>query len=175
MNPPTELLDDLRLLEPPAPWWLWPACAVAILGALILVWWLIRRHLARRSLRVDDGTAEQAQEDALAALERLFALIDAGQSRPYAIESSAIIRRYIELRFALAAPQRSTEEFLTEAQQSPKLSAEFQKLLGEFLACCDLLKFARTSADRPELEELHSSAVRFVKQTWLTHQPGAPP
>ncbi len=107
----------------------------------------------------------QAHANALADLERLFALIDSEQSRPYAIESSAIIRRYIEVRFDLAAPQRSTEEFLAEAQHSPKLAPEYQTLLADFLQCCDLLKFARTLANRNELVQLHDAAIHFVKET----------
>ena len=108
---------------------------------------------------------QQAHEDALAELERLFALIDREESRPYAMESSAIIRRYVEARFELSAPRRSTEEFLSEAQSSPKLQTAHQALLGEFLRICDLLKFARTFADRSELTGLHEAAVRFVKET----------
>ena len=107
---------------------------------------------------------------ALMELERLFALIDTEQSRPYAIESSAIIRRYIEVRFDLAAPKRSTEEFLAEAQHSPKLAPEYQTLLADFLQCCDLLKFARTLANRNELVQLHDSAIRFVKETAPTRE-----
>ena len=76
-------------------------------------------------------------------------------------------------RFAFAAPLRSTEEFLAEARHSPKIPREFQTLLGEFLENCDLLKFARTFADRRELENLHAAAVRFVEETALARQEAA--
>ncbi|MDB6150282.1 MAG: hypothetical protein JWQ44_1730 [Chthoniobacter sp.] len=165
MNPQGDIIDDLRLLEAPEPWrvnyWL--------LGALLLLaliaWWLVRRWRAGRREQTREELMQQAHEDALAELARLFALIDEEQSRPYGIESSAIIRRYVESRFRLAAPQRSTPEFLKEAQHSPKLTAEYQALLGEFLRYCDLLKFARTFADRDELENLHAAAVHFVTET----------
>ena len=104
----------------------------------------------------------------------LFALIEREESRPYATESSAIIRRYIETRFALSAPRRSTEEFLAEAQQSPKLDPQHRALLGDFLRICDLLKFARTFANRAELKELHEAAVRFVKETRQDAAPTTP-
>ena len=77
------------------------------------------------------------------------------------------------MRFQLDAPKRSTEEFLAEAQYSPKLTPEFQALLADFLQCCDLLKFARTFADRNELVQLHDAAVCFVKETAPSRE-GAP-
>ena len=165
MNPPTELIDDLRLLEAPEPVRLhyWPVLASLVL--FMLIGWIIRARRMKNTAQAGEDALRQAHANALAELERLFALIDTEQSRPYAIESSAIIRRYIEVRFDLAAPKRSTEEFLAEAQQSPKLAPEYQTMLADFLQCCDLLKFARTLANRNELVQLHDSAIRFVKET----------
>ena len=161
-----ELIDDLRLLEPPRSWLAQYGWILAILLALLVAWWLIHRERARRAAAAAQAAAAQdAEEDALAELTRLFSLIDEERSRPYALESSAIIRRYIERRFALAAPLRSTEEFLAEARQAPQLHADFQKLLADFLSCCDVLKFARTVADRSELTQLHEAATHFVTET----------
>ena len=165
------LIDDLRLLEPPEPFRINPWMLAAAVGVLLLLWFFVRYLRTTRGARVQARAAEQAYTDALADLERLFALVDREESRPYAIESSAIIRRYIETRFALSAPRRSTEEFLVEAQQSPKLAAAHQASLREYLRVCDLLKFARTSANRTELTQLHEAAVRFVKET--RHAPKA--
>jgi hypothetical protein len=165
MNPPGELIDDLRLLEPPEPFRLNPWLVAGVFALLVFIWWFRRWRKATHGARMQVRAMRKAQEDALAELEKLFALIDREESRPYAMESSAIIRRYIETRFELSAPRRSTEEFLAEAQQSPRLEAQYQALLGEFLRICDLLKFARTFADRAELKNLHDAAVRFVKET----------
>ena len=173
MNPPTDIIDDLRLLSPPEPFHLpyWPVFASLV--AIVLIGWIIRARRAKSTAHSVEDALLKAHADALAELERLFALIDREQSRPYAIESSAIIRRYIEARFDLDAPTRSTEEFLTEAQRSPKLAPEYQTLLTDFLQCCDLLKFARTLADRNELVKLHESAIRFVKETAPDRKAGA--
>lgn len=174
MNPPPEqLIDDLRLLEPPEPFRLNPWLVVAVLAVLVFAWWFRRWRRSTHSVRMQAKAMQKAQEDALAELEKLFALIDREESRPYATESSAIIRRYIEARFALSAPRRSTEEFLAEAQQSPRLETQHQALLGEFLRICDLLKFARTFADRSELKNLHEAAIRFVKETRHSPAPAA--
>jgi hypothetical protein len=160
-----QLIDDKRLLEPPEPWriqWWWLLAA----AALVLGGWAAARHYrAKQKAKAEEGAVHQAELDALAELERLFALVDREESRPYAIESSAIIRRYIEARFELSAPTQSTEEFLAAALNSPRLDPAHQQLLGEFLRVCDLLKFARTLANRTELGQLHEAAVRFVKET----------
>jgi hypothetical protein len=162
MNPPDQLIDDLRLLEPPEPWqvdW-WIVGATLVL--LVLLVWLLVRMRKGRGARQQARALRIAHREALAELERLFAMVEQEQSRPYAIESSSIIRRYLEEGYALQAPRRATDEFLIEAQQSPKLSSEQRDSLAEFLRCCDLLKFARASANRAELEQLHTAAVRFV-------------
>jgi hypothetical protein len=164
MSAPDQLVDDLRLLEPSQPFHLSPWLLVLIVAIVAVVWWY-RRWKATLAARQHAHALEQAHEDALAELEKLFALIDREESRNYALESSAIIRRYIETRFELSAPRRSTEEFLAEAQTSPKLATQHQTALGEFLGVCDLLKFALTRADRAELQHLHEAAVRFVKET----------
>jgi len=160
-----ELIDDLRLLEPPEPFRINPWLLAAIVAVLLLIWLFIRYLRATRGARAQAHAAQQAYTDALEDLERLFALVDREESRPYAIESSTIIRRYIETRFELSAPRRSTEEFLVEAQQSPKLPPAHQASLREYLRICDLLKFARTLANRTELTQLHEAAVSFVKET----------
>jgi len=165
------LIDDLRLLEAPGPWWTqWWAIALGALlfGAVLFLVWRRVRHLARKQEDLASvGAVEAAGEDALAELTHLFSLVEQEQSRPYAIDSSGIIRRYIERRFEIRAPLRSTEEFLVEALVSPKLADQHQSLLGEFLGACDFLKFARGRANRTELEGLHQSAVAFVKATLI--------
>ena len=164
MNNPTNLIEDLRLLEAPRPlalvWWI--VIVLAILAVLGFVLW--RRAQARRPAAAPESV-EAVKEDALAELEKLRAMISVANSRLYAIQVSGVVRRYIERRFGIVAPRRSTEEFLIEAQKSPLLGDRFQQHLSEFLAGCDFLKFARASAELPELEQIHGAAIRFVADT----------
>ncbi|MDB6136634.1 MAG: hypothetical protein JWM59_4877 [Verrucomicrobiales bacterium] len=169
MNSDGQLIDDLQLAEPPEPLrinWLY---AIGAIATAWLLWRFIRWRRRTAAVRRHNKDMEKAWMDALAELQRLFALVERGESRPYGTESSSVIRRYIEFRFDLSASRRSTEEFLEEASHSSKLERKHQALLAEFLKICDLLKFARTLADRSELENLHTAAVGFVKET--RHQP----
>lgn len=165
MNNSTNIIDDLRLLEPSSPWLMLAVAGGVILAVLGFLLW--RRSVARRDQRAATVVAAHAHEDALAELEKARSLIKAGNSRDYSIEVSSIIRRYIERRFGIVAPRRSTEEFLVEAAGSEKLEPHHRELLREFLSSCDFLKFGRGLAEVHELEAMHQSAVKFVSDTRL--------
>ncbi|MES2707098.1 MAG: hypothetical protein V4726_10900 [Verrucomicrobiota bacterium] len=171
MNPEGQLIDDLQLAEPPPQLHINWLHVIGAIAAAYLLWRFIHWRRRTAAVRRYNRSMEKAWMDALAELEHIFALVERGESRPYGTESSSVIRRYIEFRFDLSAPRRSTEEFLEEASHSPKLEKKHQALLAEFLKICDLLKFARTLADRSELENLHTAAVSFVKETRHTPLP----
>jgi hypothetical protein len=163
VNNATNIIDDLRFLEPwtAPPVWVWVTLALVVAG---VVMWIRRRNAARRAAQGVQAAAH-AHEDALAELEKARALMSSENSRPYGIEVSGIVRRYIERRFDIVAPRRSTEEFLVEAAASAKLEPVHRQLLAEFLGSCDFLKFARARAELTELEAQHQAAVRFVTET----------
>ena len=163
MNTSTNIIDDLRFLEPwRTPPWLWALIAVVVIFGIAL---MIRRRNAARRAAQGAHVAAPAHEDALAELEKARALMSPENSRPYGIAVSGIVRHYIERRFSIVAPRRSTEEFLIEAGSSDKLEPAHRKLLAEFLGTCDFLKFARARAELSELEAQHQAAVRFVTET----------
>ena len=163
MNNSTNIIDDLRFLEPwtAPPLWVWVLLAALVVGVVMFIQ---RRNAARRAAQ-GAQVAAHAHEDALAELEKALALMSPENSRPYGIAVSGIVRHYIERRFSIVAPRRSTEEFLIEAAASAKLEPAHRQLLAEFLGSCDFLKFARARAELTELEAQHQAAVRFVTET----------
>ena len=167
---PTNLIDDLRLLE---PWRMPPAWVLALiaLALVALVAFLMWRRSAARRAALKAEVAAHAHEDALEALEKARALMSPENSRPYGIEVSGIIRRYIERRYGIFAPRRSTEEFLHEATVSAKLEPVHRALLAQFLGTCDYLKFGRAQAEFTELNAEHNAAVRFVTETRIQPAP----
>ena len=74
-------------------------------------------------------------------------------------------RTYLEERFDFRAPERTTEEFLRELSGTDLLAREQKDSLGNFLASCDLVKFAKYEPGENELRGLHSSALRLVEET----------
>jgi hypothetical protein len=84
---------------------------------------------------------------------------------------SDIVRRYLELRFQLHAPQQSTDEFLEAMRRSPRLTAEQEGLLRDFLRQCDLAKFARAGFSAEECQAAARVARTFVEQTPAQEKP----
>jgi len=87
------------------------------------------------------------------------------QPKPFVIAVSDTARAYLEERFDFHAPERTTEEFLRELGGTKLLLPEQKASLGQFLASCDLVKFAKYEPGEPELRDLHGSAVRLVEET----------
>jgi len=156
----TDLIEDLRLLSPPN-YGVWLALGIAALMTLGFLL-LIRRWIRRKQTDISNVSGPELWDVALTELEHLIPLIRRERSRDYAVQSTAILRRYIEARYSLRAPKLATEEFLALAKDSPTLPAEHRAGLGHFLELCDLLKFGRYLATATELEPLHGAAVAFV-------------
>lgn len=104
-----------------------------------------------------------AEEAARRRLQAALAWIE--DPERFTVEVSEAARKYLEDRFGLRAPERTTEEFLAELSGSVALDGRHKELLADFLTRCDLVKFARAVVDRSELEALHQAAVRLVEET----------
>ena len=106
-------------------------------------------------------------ETALNDLKRLLAKgwIESENAEPFYVELSSIIRRYLENRFGLRAPERTTEEFIREASTSRILSSDHQMLTCQFLEQCDLVKFARHRPQRADMQNGYNAAERLVRET----------
>lgn len=137
--------------------------ALLLLGAGV---WLIRRRRHRAGARRTPPPAPP-HEKALAELEEIRRenLPGRGLVKEYYIRISGVVRHYLEDRFSLRAPERTTEEFLVEMAGSSALSPAHQGLVGDFLARADLVKFARYGSAPAEMEEVFGSAVRLVRET----------
>lgn len=167
--PEGQPLDELRparasLEELRGPWlqrnWPWLVLGLLVAVGLVVgvVSWL-RRAEERARLTAFDR--------AMARLDRLErrGLPGADAADAWYVELSDIVRRYIEERFALRAPELTTEEFLVEAGRSAELTAKHRELLSTFLATCDRVKFARYSPGEDESRDAFDVAKRFLNET----------
>jgi hypothetical protein len=148
-------------VEIPNAWaWLWWLTGALALAALC--WWLWRRRKRKKS-DPPPAVVIPPHERALERLREALALM--GQPHPFCTAVSDAVRVYLEERFELRAPERTTEEFLDELQTSALLSYDQKQTLGEFLMRCDLVKFARYEPGEPELRQLYDAAVRLIEET----------
>jgi hypothetical protein len=168
---PTNLLakvegtNSIRDIKPPVDVpmeWTWVLWVLVVLALGALLWWLWRRkhHLA------ESLPAESLPPPHLRARRRLReALLFLSDPAEFCTRVSSAIRWYLEERFDFHAPERTTEEFLTELRGTNLLTDSQKMALSEFLQRCDLVKFARYEPAEPELMDLHASASRLVDET----------
>jgi len=111
------------------------------------------------------------EEIALQELERLLAenLLVRGEVKLFHLRISDILRHYIENRFGTKAPERTTEEFLSELSvarsHKNSLLGSHKTLLAEFLIHCDLVKFAKHEPTTAECEKTVSICREFIEKT----------
>ncbi|WP_133111827.1 BatD family protein [Candidatus Scalindua japonica] len=136
---------------------------VLVLAAVIAHYIYHRKHREVESIPEPLSSHQIAYND----LESLRAmdLISKGQIKEYYYRLSNIVRYYIENRFKLMAPERTTEEFLLEMTVTGKLSGEHKELVGNFLEHCDMVKFAAYGPDSREIENSFNSAKKLVDET----------
>ncbi len=148
-------------------WWAGGGAITATIAAAAMGWLISRKR------RVAVRKETPAHEWAFFALQRLEEdrLIEAGLVQEFYFRLSSIVREYIERRFGLMAPERTTPEFLAEMQANSLLSRDHKGLLGEFLQAADMVKFARYEPAGGEVSEALGTARAFVEQT--TPHPGS--
>jgi hypothetical protein len=155
----------LRDIKPPVdipnPWfWVWLAlAALALVGLFLWAWKRWRKTKAERPAAPPIPAHVRAKQK----LQEALALI--GQPKEFCIAVSDTIRWYLEERFNFHAPERTTEEFLYELQETDLLLPDQKESLTEFLKRCDLVKFAKYEPGEPELHDLHGAALRLVEET----------
>lgn len=105
-------------------------------------------------------------EIALASLAELESSRETLAAEAFASRAAQTVRQYIAERFGLAAPRRTTEEFLRDlaADKNSSILGESDHLRA-FLKSCDLAKFAGSNLDSNQRGELITAARGFVRAT----------
>ncbi len=167
--------NDIRPIKPPVgvpnPWtWVFWTAGILLTLALIavaLIVWLAKQK--RRAIPVPVPPHVRARQKIDAALQLI------GDPRTFCIAVSDAVRVYLEERFNLRAPERTTEEFLRDLQKTSVLTAQQKESLASFLEQCDLVKFARFEPPESLLRELHEAALRLVHETQYHSMPAQNP
>jgi hypothetical protein len=158
-------MNDIRDIKPPIEisdgnqWIWWVLILIALVVAAILIWLWLKNKKTNIVLPPPVPAhlrAKRKLADALAFI---------AEPKRFCTLVSDTARFYLEERFQFRAPERTTEEFLRELAGTKLLLPEQKESLGEFLASCDLVKFAKYEPGESELRELHASALRLVEET----------
>lgn len=159
--------NDIHPLKPaleiPSGWeWLWwllgiMACAIAA----FYLWRYLKRRAAQKVK--DEVVLEPPHLKAKRRMEAALQLLS--DPKAFCTEVSDALRMYLEERFQLRAPERTTEEFLNDLRRTDTLNASQKLSLAAFLEECDLVKFARMEPTEEALRRLLESALRLVEET----------
>jgi hypothetical protein len=159
LKPPLGELAPLEAPQPPV--WPWLLVIMMVLLAVAPFLWRFYRAWRTRARRRSAFDVASARLQGLMNKPRPAP----DMMKPFFIELSAIVRQYLENRFALHAPELTTEEFLDVASASPDLTQQNRLFLQEFLQSADQVKFARYIPDAGYAENALSAAANFLQQT----------
>ncbi len=152
---------------------LWPVGLVIGLGLVVagLALFMTRRRAQHRDLEpvIEPHVWARARLDELETRR----LVEQGRVTEFYVVLSDIVRQYLERRFGLMAPERTTEEFLREARSSSVLGDDHKTLLSGFLRAADMVKFALHEPSVDESNGALAAARGFVEETTLARPPGS--
>jgi hypothetical protein len=158
-----EIRDIAGPLDVPADYTKAIVIAAAVIAAAVVLYviWRRRRLVPLAARRIPP------HEIAYRALEELIAsgLIEEKRYREFTSEVADILRRYIEDRFGIRAPERTTEEFLAEAGTGLPVDDDRKNILAQFLIHCDLVKFAALEPSGEDVERTFRTASDFIEAT----------
>lgn len=157
-----DIEDVVEMPQEASLWWVW-FLIIAFIAAVALGWVLLRRKRVAKLIRI----FKPAHEIAYDRLEALVHenLVEAGKIKEFYERISSILRHYIEHRFDLRAPERTTEEFLAELKYTDVLSLSDKESLEEFLTHCDLVKFAKHSPTTEQIQKTFDLVKEFIENT----------
>jgi len=159
-------IDDIEdVLEMPRQAsfaWVWALVVIAVTAAAGL-WLYLRRKRVKELVRIFKPAHELAYERLRALVKE--DLVGAAKIKEFYERISDILRHYIEHRFSLRAPERTTEEFLAELANTEVLPTAEKQRLGEFLKHCDLVKFAKHNPTTQQIQETFDLVKDFIEKT----------
>ena len=149
---------------PPLSWKLVRQCAsvlLAVCAAAALVWWAAKK------------IAQKVREHRMSPIERAMLELDRllqkglpgrGRYKDFYIELTMVVRRYIQRRHSVRAPNLTTDEFLRAAAENPAFTREALEGLRQFLESSDMVKFAGVEAT-PEMADSATDRARDYLNT----------
>lgn len=167
-----EDIKDMKINEiiPPLPfprsykflfWGTGIALTIIVLSTFMIFIFKRRKRQEAESIRIK--AHELAYNEIRLLVEE--GLIDKGEIKLFYQRISGILRRYIENRFGLRAPEQTTEEFLSGLEAAIDFPEEYKPLLNTFLRHCDLVKFAKHEPMKEDIQKTFDSCKAFIQGT----------
>jgi hypothetical protein len=165
----SEDIEEIEEVQPlPLPQKSLPLLEIGLGGGAVLLFLLYLLLRKRPAEKVPPPPP--AHIVALRELQRIQSLNLVPQEayKEYYNRVSFCLRTYLENRFALKAPERTTPEFVEEMVRTSVLSDSQKEKLREFLQHCDLVKFAKSIPNASQCEAIFHTVQEFVEETKTT-------
>jgi hypothetical protein len=153
-----DIRDARGLIEIPAP----PETSYALWSTLLaftivaaLTWWILRTMRARR-------VATSPLAIAMQRLREIETQQAEWSDERYAIEVADVLRTYVVATCQIAAPQRTSQEFLQECMREERWPHVSLEKLRALLRSCDVAKFAAGSLSPLERQDMASQVRELV-------------
>jgi hypothetical protein len=162
--PLTELASEIRgpVDIDTRAWWWWAIAAGATVAAGAFVWWLMRRPTQQPVVTpVAPGEWARREFDLLESQR----LPERGDVEGFFVRLSDVVRTYVERRYQIAAPDQTTQEFLSQAAHHPDLAGDNERTLGAFLRSADMVKFAAARPASDTCAHALTAMRGFVERT----------
>jgi len=159
----TEALHDIHGPVPTSeypPYLMEGAIALLVLLLLALLVFFLKRR------KKPQPPAVPPWDKALMELAEARQLMSSEQSLLYMDQAGQILRRYIELRFAIRSTRQTTREFfarLKDSGHSPLI--EYQTELRACLEQADMAKFAHLLANQTHMKQMEEAVHTFITST----------
>jgi hypothetical protein len=160
-----ELADIADVMTVPRDLTILWICIVVLLHILPLIIW--RWWKKRNAPKLIPHVLKSAHELALEKLNDLLEedLLSKGMIKLFYIRIGNVLRYYIEHRFSINAPDKTTEEFLIELAGADDQLGGDKEILTEFLTHCDLVKFAKYDPQAEQNEKTIKIVRDFICKT----------
>ncbi|MCD6586882.1 MAG: hypothetical protein J7K96_14095 [Desulfobacteraceae bacterium] len=159
IKPPQDLPQSYNL-------WMWTggiALIFLISGIIIFIIIRKRKRNGDNALIIKIPAHQQAFDELNALVSEK--LVEKGAIKEFYHKISDILRRYIENRFSIRAPELTTEEFLINKQTVNNFATTHKLLLKNFLTLCDLVKFAKHQPQTEDIQKTFDSCKEFILET----------
>lgn len=161
IRPPLDVPTNFKRLI------VWLSAGIAALLISLAVFWLLWKRKGAQGKPEKKLPPRAPHEVAYELLDALAkeGLVEKGMVKEYYYRLTNIVRHYIEGRFGLLAPERTTEEFLVEMARANTLDKSHKVLIQDFLNHCDMVKYAKYGPSLMEIEETYALARRLIDET----------
>jgi len=161
-------LNDLAQMADPVPLqtrWTDAVWRIVIIGGIVGL--ICVAILARMQMRKKKEAAVVILTPEDIARKELDALLkeklaERGEFQNFYVRLTGIVRRYIERKTGIHAPEQTTEEFLRDPATRRTFPFERAERLGHFLEAADMVKYAAVKPGERELSESVERAREFI-------------